>query len=71
MWAHLFRHSWAHYFREGGGEEGDLKVLGGWESDEMVRWYGSSQAAARARKASVEHSVADRLLGDKGRKRNR
>ena len=68
---HLFRHSWAHYFREGGGSEEDLKVLGGWESDQMPRWYGSSRAAERARRAQKEYSVTDRLVGRGGGKKGR
>jgi site-specific recombinase XerD len=68
-WTHLFRHSFAHYFLEAGGREGDLKKLGGWESDSMVRWYGSGEAANRAQKAHRQYSPADRLLGEKKRGR--
>lgn len=65
IWTHLFRHSWAHYFLDAGGREGDLKILGGWSSDSMVRYYGSGEAANRAQKAHREYSPADRLLANK------
>jgi site-specific recombinase XerD len=69
VWVHLFRHSWAHYFLDDDGEERDLKVMGGWDSDEMVRWYGKGQETNRAIKAGRKHSPADRLFGDKKRKK--
>lgn len=69
IWTHKFRHSWAHYFLDSGGQERDLKKLGGWERDEMVRWYGSSQDAKRAQRAHKEHSPANMLLGKKQPKR--
>ncbi len=66
-WTHLFRHSFAHYFLEAGGQERDLKCIGGWESDAMVRWYGSSAAQARAQKAHRDFSPGDRLIPHKNK----
>ncbi len=31
-----YRHTWAHHYRQSGGDRGDLKRLGGWKSDQMV-----------------------------------
>lgn len=52
---HQLRHTFAHLFLDNGGEEGDLKELGGWESDEVMRMYG------RARKADRAHRAYDRV----------
>lgn len=46
--AHMLRHTFAHRFLEGGGAEGDLQRLGGWESAEVMRRYGSARAVDRA-----------------------
>jgi site-specific recombinase XerD len=46
--AHQFRHTFAHRFLVNGGTEGDLQRLGGWESSEVMRRYGSAQAVDRA-----------------------
>lgn len=70
IWVHKFRHSWAHYFLDAGGQERDLKKLGGWTQDIMVRWYGSSQDAKRAQRAHKDHSPANMLLG-KDKKKGR
>ncbi len=45
---HMLRHSFAHRFLEAGGTEGDLQRLGGWESAEVMRRYGSARADDRA-----------------------
>jgi site-specific recombinase XerD len=45
---HQFRHGFAHRYLEGGGNEGDLQRLGGWESAEVMRRYGSARAVDRA-----------------------
>jgi site-specific recombinase XerD len=45
---HMFRHTFAHRFLSNGGQEGDLARLGGWESAEVMRRYGSSVATERA-----------------------
>jgi site-specific recombinase XerD len=65
IYCHLWRHTWAHLFLEAGGQEGQLKQLGGWRSDEMLRHYGSSEAARRAQKAHAQFSPASRILKDK------
>lgn len=48
---HLFRHTFAHRWLDGGGAEGDLVELAGWESNQMLRVYGRSARSARARRA--------------------
>jgi site-specific recombinase XerD len=59
--AHQFRHTWASEFRTSGGEEGDLMVLGGWRSRQMLDRYGKAAAGDRARAAYRRHSLGDRL----------
>jgi site-specific recombinase XerD len=46
--AHQLRHTWAHRAKAGGMSDSDLKTLGGWESDEVMRRYGSAHAVDRA-----------------------
>jgi site-specific recombinase XerD len=46
--AHQLRHTFASRFLEGGGTEGDLMRLGGWENAEVMRRYGSATAVDRA-----------------------
>jgi site-specific recombinase XerD len=58
---HVFRHSWASAFRSAGGSEGDLMVLGGWHSRQMLDRYGKTEAADRAREAYRKRSFGDRL----------
>jgi site-specific recombinase XerD len=48
---HVFRHTFSHNWLDGGGAEGDLMELNGWESPQMLRHYGASARAARARRA--------------------
>lgn len=45
---HRFRHTWAHWCKVHGMQDGDLKTLGGWSSDSMVHRYGRSHAQSRA-----------------------
>lgn len=45
---HMLRHSFAHHFLAAGGNEGDLQRLGGWESADVMRRYGSALAVDRA-----------------------
>jgi integrase/recombinase XerD len=46
--AHQFRHTWADRWLANGGTEGDLQKLGGWESSDVMRRYGSARAVDRA-----------------------
>jgi len=58
---HMFRHSWASQFRAAGGAEGDLMVLGGWRSRQMLDRYGKVVAEERAREAYRSIALGDRL----------
>jgi site-specific recombinase XerD len=58
---HMFRHTWASQFRRAGGEEGDLMVLGGWRSRQMLDRYGRAAAADRAQASYRQRSLGDRL----------
>jgi integrase/recombinase XerD len=55
---HQFRHSFAHTWLDRGGAEGDLMQLAGWRSAQMLRRYGASAAASRARRSY------DRVMGE-------
>lgn len=48
---HMFRHTFSHRWLDAGGAEGDLMELAGWDSPQMLRHYGASARAARARRA--------------------
>jgi len=58
---HRFRHTYAHQWLAAGGQESDLMLIAGWTSPEMVRRYGRSAAADRARDAQRRLSPVDRL----------
>ena len=55
---HRFRHHFSHTWLDRGGAEGDLMELNGWDSPQMLRRYGRSAAAKRARRGY------DRIMGD-------
>lgn len=46
---HKFRHDFSHRYLLNGGQETDLMQQNGWSSSEMLRRYGASAAAERAR----------------------
>jgi integrase len=58
---HRFRHTFAHAYLAGGGQEGDLMRLAGWSSRTMLQRYGASAATERAIEAHGALSPVDRL----------
>ncbi len=59
--AHAFRRGFAMSYLAAGGQEGDLKELGGWESYAMVSRYAKAIAGERAINAHKKLSPGDRL----------
>ena len=58
---HGFRRAFAMSYLAAGGQEGDLKELGGWESYAMVSRYAKANAGERAVNAHKKLSPGDRL----------
>jgi site-specific recombinase XerD len=63
VFVHLFRHTFAHMWLAGGGGEGNLMKIAGWESHTMVLRYGAGAAAERALASHAEFSPRDRMKG--------
>ena len=59
--AHAFRRGFAMEYLASGGQEGDLKELGGWQDYAMVSRYAKANAGERAIAAHKKFSPADRL----------
>jgi site-specific recombinase XerD len=58
---HQFRHTLAHRWRVADGNETDLMQLMGWESPDMLRRYGKSAAAERARASHRRLALGDEV----------
>lgn len=58
---HAFRHAWAHANLAEGMQEGEVMMLAGWRSREMLRRYAASTATERALDAARRSGLADRL----------
>ena len=59
--AHAFRRGFAMEYLASGGQEGDLKELGGWENYAMVSRYAKANAGERAIAAHKKLSPGDKL----------
>jgi site-specific recombinase XerD len=58
---HVMRHTAAHYWLAGGGQEGDLMRIAGWRSRQMIDRYARTTAVERAITAHRSRSLSDRL----------
>ena len=58
---HTLRHTFAHMSKAAGASDEDVMSLGGWRDHDMMRRYGASQAAARAKEAHRSFSPGDKF----------
>lgn len=58
---HQLRHTYAHSFLAEGGNEGDLMMLAGWRSRQMLQRYAAATAADRAQDAYRRMGIGDKL----------
>jgi site-specific recombinase XerD len=58
---HQLRHTFAHEYLAEGGNEGDLMMLAGWKSRQMLGRYGASAAEQRARDAYHRLGIGERV----------
>jgi site-specific recombinase XerD len=61
VFAHRWRHNFAHEWHKAGGNTGDLMLLLGWASDDMPRRYAASAAAERAQEFQVQMGIGERV----------
>ena len=61
VFTHELRHTFAHMSKAAGASDEDVMSLGGWRDHDMMRRYGASQAAARAKEAHRTFSPGDRV----------
>ncbi|AHH98522.1 tyrosine-type recombinase/integrase [Kutzneria albida] len=59
--AHRWRHNYAHEWKRAGGDSGDLMLLLGWTSEDMVRHYGASAAAERAQENQARLRIGENV----------
>lgn len=61
VYAHRWRHSFAHEWKLRGADTGDLMLVLGWSSDETPRRYGASAAAERAQQVHARLGIGERF----------
>ncbi|MCU7730715.1 site-specific integrase [Actinoplanes sp. KI2] len=61
VYAHRWRHNFAHEWKRAGGNTGDLMLLLGWSSDAMPRRYGRSAAAERAQEIQTQLGIGEKV----------
>ncbi|MEU7906304.1 tyrosine-type recombinase/integrase [Actinoplanes sp. NPDC049118] len=61
VYAHRWRHSYAHEWKLNGADTGDLMLILGWSSDETPRRYGASAAAERAQQVHARLGIGEQV----------